>query len=200
MTEAKQSLNKTNIFKGFKILIFFVLLITVLSSYARDIYTKFLNDATTFTRNTEQADNFHLPPVLVCMENGLKATVMEKYGLDTVRNFPGLETDFNTELSVWDIFVEASYILNRDFIIKSNDFDFNFSTGYNVIGPELMVHVSEYHTIYTGTCYQVDSGNLSISPPRSLSATLEFDESLNQDDIPPVCISIFIIHILIMSI
>ena len=104
--------------------------------------------------------------------------------------------------SVWDTFVEASYIMNRDFILRTNDLNLNInlSTGYNnIVGSESTVHVKEYHTVYTGTCYQI-TGNLSILPPGSLSATLEFDKSLNQDDIPPVCISIFIIHILVTSI
>ena len=182
-------INKPNIFNGMKILYFFVLLATVLFSYATDIYINFHNHATTFTRKIENADNFFMPPVLICMENGMKPTVMKKYGMGTLFEIPGSDT-INKPLSVWDRFFEASYIINRDFIIgiknfNHNRYDFNLTTGYNVLDFKLTIDVREYHTYSLGTCYQIES-NYSVPPPKSIPLTLQFDESLNQEDIPPV--------------
>ena len=183
-----QHINKANIFKGIKILLFCILLVTVLSSYARDIYEKFDAKATTFARTTEQAKNFFVPPLVICMENGLKPTVLRKYGVESTVKFPG-DGFANKQLPIWDAFVESSYIINRDFILS--DGVQNFSTGYNhnaFVGygqKGIWVHVSEYHTIFAGTCYQIDS-NLSIPPPLLIGYTFQFNESLDKADIPPV--------------
>ena len=170
-------INKPNIFNGIKILYFFALLATVLFSYARDIYTNFHNDATTFTRKTVKADNFFTPPVVICMENGMKPTVMNKYGMVTVFSLPDADA-VNKPLSVWDSFVEASYILNRDFIINIGYF--NLKTGYNKLelpDSSVVIDVREYHIWHQGgTCYQIES-NHSIFPPDSVTFTLKFDES-----------------------
>ena len=81
---------KTNFLRGIKMLGFSALLITVIYLYGVDIYKKFQNDATTFTLKTEKmkkADNFLTPPILICMENLLKPTVMKKYGLENIMDF-----------------------------------------------------------------------------------------------------------------
>ena len=106
----------------------------------------------------------------------------------TVKDIPDSDT-VNKPLSVWDSFVEASYIINRDFIISIGNV--NLKTGYNKLelGSKhvIDVHVREYHILLQGTCYQIES-NLSIPPPGYVNITLQFDELLNQSDIPPVCI------------
>ena len=186
---------EVNIFKGIKTLLFFGLLATVLVSYARDIYTNFHDDATTFVQKTEKPENLFTPPILICMENGLKPTVMKKYGVELVYDFPGYNVG-EKQLPVWDAYVEASYILNRDFVITVGGR--NLSTGNNtfseasinpIIGEEgqkgIWVHVSEYHTHFIGTCYQIDS-NYSMPPPNFGLFSLQFNESITQADIPPV--------------
>ena len=190
-------MKKHNVFKAIKILVFTALLITVICLYGVDIFTKFQNDATTFTFKTEKAKNFFTPPILICMENVLKPTVMKKYGLETILDFYG-SVAVKMESSVWDVFVKASYILNRDFSLflytsamQNKTTWLSLSTGGNNFFPMgakvYQVNVQEYHVDFAGTCYQIDS-NYSISPPDGIGLTLEFDESLNQSDIPTVCI------------
>ena len=194
---ANQLRSNSDVFKGIKILFFFALTATVIYLYAIDIYTKFQNNATTFTRKTEKADNFLMPPLVICMENGLKPSVMKKYKLKTIYDFAH-EYAMNQEISsVWDTFVEASYIVNRDFhltvrqayslkheptLLKAGDNNWNQGNddSYQII-------LNEYYTFYAGTCYQIQS-NISISPPSMIHIELRFDESLNEADFPPVCL------------
>ena len=203
MAEIKKDTRKTTFLKGIKMLGFSTLLITVIYFYGVDIYKKFQNDATTFTLKTEkmrEPDDFLTPPILICMENLLKPTVMKKYGLENIMDFFVAE-EILKESSVWDVFIEATYILDRDFSlflwnheshIKNKTTWKNLSTGndnsfmvqekedvYNVI-------VQEYYTYLAGTCYQITS-NYSIPPPDGYGLTLLFEESLNLD-LPTVCI------------
>ena len=80
-------INKEMVFKGIKILGFIALLILVLWQYGLNIWTKFQNHATTFITKTDEADNFNMPPITICMGNALKPTVMKKYGIDTILDF-----------------------------------------------------------------------------------------------------------------
>ena len=65
--------------KGLKFVIFLVLLVTVIWQYAVEIYSKFENDSTTFVSRTIDTDNFTMPPITICMDNGLKPSVLKKY-------------------------------------------------------------------------------------------------------------------------
>ena len=175
--------NKVIVFKGIKILGYIVLLIFVLCQYGLDICTKFQNDATAFTTKSREADNFNMPPVTFCMGNGLKPTVMKKYGIDNIYDFiVGSEAVMNMS-SVWDVFVEAAYILNRDFKILVFGF-LTLTKGHNSWGDGYDINVTEYHTM-AGTCYKINS-NLPLPPPEMLSLDLVFNESLSETDIPQV--------------
>ena len=94
------------------------------------------------------------------------------------------------KLPIWDAFVEASYIINRDFTITAPLLgNFNFSMGHIKLSEELGIwgNLSEYHTHFGGTCYKIQT-NISIKPVKAFILILEFNESLNQADIPPVSI------------
>ena len=108
-------------FKVFKCFVFLGLLIAVIVGYAVDIYIKFNNDATTFTSKTIETQNFTMPPITICMDNGLKPSVLNKYGMGNIFdfNFHMHESDLP---SVWDAYIEASYLLNRDIEIKGKFF------------------------------------------------------------------------------
>ena len=74
-------------FKGLKISIFLILLIIVTFFYNIKIYSQFQNKATTFVTTTSETGDFRMPPITICMENGLKPTVMKKYDLETIFDF-----------------------------------------------------------------------------------------------------------------
>ena len=189
--------NKVIVFKGIKILGYIVLLIFVLCQYGLDICTKFQNDATAFTTKSREADNFNMPPITFCMGNGLKPTVMKKYGIDSVTDFIGSEVMMNMS-SVWDVFVEAAYIINRDFQIIAVMLDpiskslvsITLLKGHNYHkenkeGAGYDINVTEYHTNLAGTCYQINS-NFPLPPPNWIGLKLVFNESLGKTDIPQV--------------
>ena len=94
--------------------LFVALIVTVTYLYAVDIYTKFLDNATTFKSKIEKTKYSIMPPITICMENGLKRSVMKKYELGNIMEF---HYDVENLTSVWDTFFEASYIINRDFKI-----------------------------------------------------------------------------------
>ena len=79
--------NKQIAFKGIKILVFIALLISVILLYGLDIYSKFQNQAKTFTTMPHDFDDFKFPPTTICMGNALKPTVMKKYGVLNIFDF-----------------------------------------------------------------------------------------------------------------
>ena len=185
-------------FKGIKILGFIALLILVMSEYGLDIWTKYRNRATTFITKTNEADNFDMPPITICMGNALKPTVMKKYGIDTILDFLIGSAAVMNMSSVWDVFVEAAYIINRDFQIFVFMWDpiskawdpITLLKGHNYLkekedGAGYDFNVTEYHTEMAGTCYQINS-NFPLPPPNWLGLQLVFNESLGKTDIPQV--------------
>ena len=123
----KKAQYKSVLFKIIKILLFLVLTLALLNLYAVDIYTKFKDSATTFASKKVNMNDFTFPPITFCMENGLKPSVMKKYGLSNIFEFTfGSYAIQNFNSSVWEAYVEASYILNRDFQVKLIKFDVDF--------------------------------------------------------------------------
>ena len=186
--------SKTTLFKGLKILAFLALSAAVALEYSVDIFTKFHNHATTFTTKNFAATSFTMPPVTFCMQNGLKPSVLKKYDLMTTFDYLGSES-IEQMSSVWDSFVEASYIIDRDFSIYVDNFDlkeesFKLTNGNNIgelkDGNVINIEVHEYYTDLTGTCYQILS-NVSVPPPKWMTLNLQFNESLKLSDFPRVC-------------
>ena len=98
--------------------------------------------------------------------------------------------------SVWDTFVEGSYIINKDFTMTAHavsDFGtanvVTLSNGINFMETEDKIInefvVTQIHTLFSGTCYQIKS-NVSIPPPYSVSIIMNVTESLNKEDLPQV--------------
>ena len=182
--------------KAMKIFIFFALSGAVLTLYAIDMTYKFHNDASTFTTKTVEADDFQMPPIVICMQNGMKPTTMKKYGLATAFDF-SFDPSVKNISSVWDAFVEGSYLVNRDFSMKGSAIT-NFgktneivlSNGFNFLKTEnkstIEIVVTQHHTMVTGTCYEIKS-NVSVPPFHSVSIFLMFNQSINNADLPKVC-------------
>ena len=105
-------MDKGYVFKGLKFFIFLVLLIVVILQYLVGIYDKFFNSSTTLVSLTTEAQDFTVPPITICMDNGLKPTVLKKYGLESHFDFLFGLSESNIS-SVWEAFIEASYILDR---------------------------------------------------------------------------------------
>ena len=129
---------------------------------------------------------------------------MKKYGIDTILDFSiGAEVVMNMS-SVWDVFVEAAYIINWDFQIIAVIYDpismalgsITLLKGHNYHkekeGAGYDFNVTEYHTEIAGTCYQINS-NFPLPPPNWIGLKLVFNESLGKTDIPQVII-MYIVH------
>ena len=178
--------NKRYIFKGIKIVIFLALLATVIFEYALDIYHQFHNDATTFISKTFETDEFIMPPISICPANGLKPTVLKKYGMTSTGDF--FKGNWNENMiSVWDGYLESSYLVNRDFEIRfssymdsNNGMKLSVGNNYEIQehGKVSTIDLKEYHTLKFGTCYQIRS-NATISPPDWVDLVLTFNNSLN---------------------
>ena len=93
---------------------------------------------------------------------GLKCPlILKKYGLVNIWDFV-FYTIVNEEKnisSVWDAFVEASYLNSRD--IEISIIDQILTVGNNDLffydGKLFSVELKEYHTFFAGTCYQIRS-------------------------------------------
>ena len=161
--------------------------------YALEIYAKFNSVSTTFVSKTIDADNFIMPPMTIFMDNGLKPSVLKKYGMADIFEF-AFQIHDTKNFSVWDSFVEASYLIGRD--IKISLFvpllffgpipltiGNNYFTDFN--GNHFQIEVKEYYTNIAGTGYQVKS-NITMYPPYWVALHLSFNDSLDEIDIPQV--------------
>ena len=187
-------INKPIVFKRIKIMGFTALLILVFLVYGFEIYTKFQDQATTFKTKRQEADNFNLPPITICMGNGLKPTVMKKYGISSIFDFVSGSESVRNMSSVWDVFLEGAYMINREFKIISGFLTLEKGHNYlrtNNEGDGFDINITEYHTISTGTCYQINS-NLPLPPPNMGILKLQFNESLGKTDTPQVIIVIIL--------
>ena len=96
--------------------------------------------------------------------------------------------------SVWDAFVEASYLNGRDFEISIHapsvfSSPLTLVVGNNNVishnGTQFFVQLKEYHTVSAGTCYQIKS-NFSMPLPEYVKVSVNFDNSLDEVDQPKV--------------
>ena len=183
-------INKPIVFKRIKIMGFTALLILVFLVYGFEIYTKFQDQATTFKTKRQEADNFNSPPITICMGSGLKPTVMKKYGISSIFDFVFGSESVRNMSSVWDIFLEGAYLINRDFNIITGFLTLEKGHNYlrtNNEGDGYDINITEYHTILLGTCYQINS-NFPLPPPNVGILKLQFNESLGKTDTPQVII------------
>ena len=184
------SLSKSTLFKVIKTAVFLGLLAVVIAVYAIKILLKYENDATTFATKTEEIGYFMLPPLTVCMQNGLKPSVLKKHGLYTSYDFIYGMRDRNIS-SVWDTYVEASYLLNRDFEITFSDVCLKVGKNYGEMdGKKFEIIVHEYHTPFLETCYQINF-NLTIPPPEMPLILFDINKLLNGIDFPQVSLKMF---------
>ena len=182
------------LFRGMKFLIFIALLVIVVDQYAIDIYTKFQKKSTVFVSKTSEFENFTSPPISICMKNAFKPSGTEKYGIASRYGFI-MGTELNKSISsVWNTYVEVSYLLNRDFGIEihpcTKAHSFQLLVGSNNIkcvdGRTIFVEVNEYYTMASGTCYVIKS-DLQIPPPKFVSMNFYLNGSLSKEDFPEVC-------------
>ena len=101
--------------------------------------------------------------------------------------FNPIDNEDKNMLSVWDAFVEASYLNGRD--IEISIIDQILTVGNNDLffydGKLFSVELKEYHTFFAGTCYQIRS-NFSMPPPSYMVINVTFANSLDEGDQPKV--------------
>ena len=156
---------------------------------------------------TYPIDNFTLPFITICIKNKFKPTVLNKYGLDSWVDFVFGTFEDNKwkqeNISIWDTYVEASYLLKRDLEIQIQDpwSPIQFSVGKNYIncenirylkggevcknGSNILIDIKEYFTMASGTCYGLKS-NLQIPASQAISMSLHINKSLPYEDFPEV--------------
>ena len=108
-----------------------------------------------------------------------------KYGLVNIWDFAfgdSIANEAKNISSVWDAFVEASYLNGRD--IEISIYDRILTVGNNDV-YQILVELKEYHTFFAGTCYQIKS-NFSMPPPSTVDITVTFANSLDEVDQPKV--------------
>ena len=116
--------------------------------------------------------------------------IRKKYGLVNIWDFSfgdPIDNEAKNISSVWDAFVEASYLNGRD--IEISIFSQILTVGNNDLfshdGKLFSVELKEYHTFFAGTCYQIKS-NFSMPPPSYVDIDVTFANSLDEVDQPKV--------------
>ena len=202
----KYCCKRSVLLRGTKVLIFSILLTIVIHQYALDIYTKYHDKTTVFVSQTYTIDDFTLPFITICIKNKFKPTVLNKYGLDSWVDFVyGFWKWKQENISVWDTYVEASYLLNRDLEIQVEDpsLPIQLLVGKNDIkcenissiqggevcenGSNILFDIKEYFTMASGTCYGLKS-NLQIPGSKTVTMILHMNDSLPSEDFPEVCL------------
>ena len=171
----KNILRRSVFFGGLKSLIFLVLFLFVVFQYAETMLETFSIGATTLTMTTSLIKDLKFPPFTICLENGYKPTVMQKYGFENRYAFWDVKDKNIT--SVWDTYLESTYLLDRDFEIFMSETgklrlgENHFENTIFNHGNSIQVKIGQYHTPMSGTCYEIKS-NLSL--PTSMTATFMF--------------------------
>ena len=123
--------------------------------------------------------------------------IRKKYGLVNIWDFAfgdSIANEAKNISSVWDVFVEASYLNGRDFEISIHapsvfSSPLTLVVGNNNVisynGSQFIVQLKEYHTVSAGTCYQIKS-DFSIPLPEYVKVSVNFDNSLDEVDQPKV--------------
>ena len=123
--------------------------------------------------------------------------ILKKYGLVNIWDFmfgDPIDNEAKNISSVWDAFVEASFLNGRDFeisLLVPSVFSspLTLTVGNNDLfsydGKLFSVELKEYHTFFAGTCYQMKS-NFSMPPPSYVDIVVTFANSLDEVDQPKV--------------
>lgn len=98
----KKLFRRSIFFGGLKCLTFLALFIYVIFEYAQNMTKTFSIGATTLSMTTSLIKDLKFPPLTICLENGYKPTVMQKYGLENRYAFWDIKDKNIT--SVWDIY------------------------------------------------------------------------------------------------
>ena len=186
----QENKNKNVFFTTLKVFIALALLTFVIYDYGIEILTKYGDKATVFVSTTKETDDFTMPPITICMQNELKPSILNKYDAKSTSYYI-TEAGSNENISsVWDDYLNASYLINKDFDIEINENGIPLLVGNNIVGKGIignpvMFVVHEYHTMMMGTCYGIES-NISIQPPIQIALDVRFKKSLDEKDLPQV--------------
>ena len=172
----KNILRRSVFFGGLKSLVFLALFLFVVFEYAETMLKTFSIGATTLTMTTSLIKDLKFPPFTICLENGYKPTVMQKYGFENRYAFWDIKDKNIT--SVWDTYLDSTYLLHKDFEIFMLETAEMLKLGENHFentifnhGNPIQVKIDQYHTPMSGTCYEIKS-NLSL--PTSTTASFVF--------------------------
>ena len=125
MTDKIQDIkkNKKSILRALKFFICLGFLSYVIHEYGIEIFTQYGNKSSYYISSTMKAKDFTMPPITICTQNGLKPSVLEKHGATNTWYYI-FDIGWNQNISsVWDDYINASYLLNRDFEITGNFFE-----------------------------------------------------------------------------
>ena len=183
------------------VLLYSCLMIVFVSFYLQDQMSDFIMKRTTMSTRFETPKQIEFPTITICMQEGMKQSVKEKYGLDQnqhiLHNYFG-KTDNPyyvgyPNMSLSEIFYELSYILGRDFTMKlshSLAAQQYLKVGLNSInfmnGTLDMYIIKSINTYYYGTCYKIQPMQSDVwFKSRAFSITIQLlTKNISTKDIP----------------
>ena len=159
------------VIKHFSIIAFYTCsMILFVLFYMQDQMNDYIKRRTTLSTRFDMLDEMEFPTTTICMQEGMKESVKDDYGLSENYEF-WLNSYGPPNNTLSETFEDLSFILNRDFTIGIVQFPIptlkveNLSLGINLVPTPFSngifdsYFVEPMKTIYYGTCYKIQPIN-----------------------------------------
>ena len=163
--------HKEKIYIGLKITFFLALFFLFGYFYMYDQMSAFIKGRTTITTRLKDVDELEIPTISVCMNPGLKGSVVKSFGFVKYYDWIYADVDGSTTS---EVIGNLSYILNKDYRIRLEDDYFGndakeLNLGTNVVNNRKYM-VESFVTWQYGTCYKIEP---MFSMKRKVSSKLQ---------------------------
>ena len=189
------NLSKGSVKTALKALISFILVVIFFAVYVTDVWQKYKSEVTTFNTKRNSIEFHTWPSLTICIANAFKSKVLkEKVGTARKAIFvqDGLHSMNNT--SVWDLFFEAAYKLDQDFVLNRVE---NSKKGLRLVklkvGDNNGLIVEEMPTMKRGLCYNIIHLEAALIGSEKISIGVEpLNNTLTDPDDQPSSVNIFL--------
>ena len=151
--------HKVKIYIALKVAFFLALFFLFGYYYMYDQMTAFIKGRTTITTRLKDVDELEAPTISVCMNPGLKGSVVKTYGF--AKYYDWVYADVNGSTTS-EVIESISYILNQDYSLRLDEDFFDtdakatvLKVGTNVVKKD-KYEVEAFVTWQYGICYKIE--------------------------------------------
>ena len=159
-----------------KVFITTTLVVVFFAVYFTDVWMKYKSEVTTFNTQRKIIDSNTWPSLTICISNAFKSKVLkDKVGTAKRRIFvdDGYHSEKNN-VSIWDLFFEAAYKLDQDFVLNLVGGEKNDRREVKLkLGDNNGVVVEEMPTERRGLCYNVINVEAALRKQEKITIGVE---------------------------